>query len=324
MRNNVFYVLLWGVFLAGVMNAQSALLETMKDENLVIVDTILVFQSSFGGTTQVVPYGDTGDDTLVGSDSLPKSCWDALRTDDIGIVHFNYTGGDVSKRCVKIVDDPMEDGNKVLLFSLNDYWLASENQEKARIQLEFHEIKGGYKELYQTVRVYLAEDFDELEDWEKGFEWLTISEYWNNEWWVSGEKHGFRISVNIAKEAGEGKQLYFKVDSQDQGFIGVWGTNNRNVRVPIGEWFTVEYYFKEGDDQSGRFYMAITPDGGEKLVICDVHNFTHNTSDRFPDGITAYNPIKLYTSKELVEFMKSKGKALRVYWDDLKLWKVGE
>ncbi len=34
-----------------------------------------------------------------------------------------------------------------------------------------------------------------------------------------------------------------------------------------------------------------------------------------------FNPIKLYTSKELINFMKSQGKTLQIYWDNYKLWK---
>ncbi len=172
--------------------------------------------------------------------------------------------------------------------------------------------------------MYLTDDFNALTSWEKGFNWLTISEFWNNEWWVSGEKYGFRISIGISKEAGAGKNLYFGVDSQDMGFVEVWNASNKNVKVPVGKWFTMEYYFKEGNDKTGRFYMAITPEGEQKQVVCDVHNFTHNTEDPAPDGMTAYNPVKLYTSKELVDFMKSNGKTLQIYWDDLKLWKVEE
>ena len=150
--------------------------------------------------------------------------------------------------------------------------------------------------------------------------WLTIAEFWNNEWWSAGEEHGFRMSMGIGKDAGTVEHLFITLGSENAGFKEVWNATNPTVKVPICKWFTLEYYIKEGNADNGRFYLAITPDGEEKQVICDVHNFTHNTSDTNPDGITAYNPIKLYTSKELVSFMKSKGKTLQIYWDDLKLW----
>ena len=48
-------------------------------------------------------------------------------------------------------------------------------------------------------------------------------------------------------------------------------------------------------------------------------NFT--TLDKNPDGVTEFNPLKLYTSKQQIEFMKSKGKTLQVYRDDFKIWR---
>jgi hypothetical protein len=67
--------------------------------------------------------------------------------------------------------------------------------------------------------------------------------------------------------------------------------------------------------------MTIKPDGGTKEVIFDLTRITHNSTDPNPDGVTDFNPIKLYTSKKLVDYMKSKDKTLQMYWDDFKLWK---
>ena len=323
-RNNWYRTcLIFSMFLGGcsLMAQRSSLLiadfEYQKEVEALPSDMELIFQSGFEGNTKIVSRGV--DDDIVGSDpNLPKSDWDALKRDIMSIVYFNYTGGDASKRYARIVDDPTNPKNKVLHFWLNDYWLASENQEKARVQLEFHGIKGGFKELYQSVRVYLPEDFNTVKEYPKALGWLTIAEFWNNEWWSAGEEHGFRMSMGIGKDAGTVEHLFITLGSENAGFKEV--ATNPTVKVPICKWFTLEYYIKEGNADNGRFYLAITPDGEEKQVICDVHNFTHNTSDTNPDGITAYNPIKLYTSKELVSFMKSKGKTLQIYWDDLKLW----
>jgi hypothetical protein len=119
----------------------------------------------------------------------------------------------------------------------------------------------------------------------------------------------------------EDKDLYFLVSGEDAGQVEIWRTTNANVKVPIGQWFTMEYYYKDGDSTTGRVYLAITPQGGKKQVVYDIHNFTHNTKDPNSDGFTGYNPMKLYTSPEVVEFVKSKGKTLQIYWDDFKLWK---
>ena len=49
--------------------------------------------------------------------------------------------------------------------------------------------------------------------------------------------------------------------------------------------------------------------------------FTHNSKDPGPDGVSDFNPLKLYTSKSLIDFMRKNGKTLQIYWDDFKLWK---
>jgi hypothetical protein len=56
-------------------------------------------------------------------------------------------------------------------------------------------------------------------------------------------------------------------------------------------------------------------------VIFDIRNFTHHTQDPQPDGITLWNPMKLYTSWELTSFVRDQQKALQVYYDDFAVWK---
>jgi hypothetical protein len=282
----------------------------------------LIFQSGFEGTTRVVPIEGPADD-LIGSDPrLEKSDWEALQsTGGIKSVWLNYTGGDETKRRVKIIPEPGNPANHVLQFWLNDSWSASENQVKARVQLEFHGIQEGLKEFHQSARVFLTEDFNALKSYPKAIHWCTISEFWNNEWWTKGEQHGFRITLGIGKSRGAGNELHFILNAEDQGMVEVWNADNPEVKVPVGKWFTMEYYFKEGDKTTGRFRMTITPEGEPEQVVFDVHDFTHMTKDAAPDGITGYNPFKLYTSKEIVAHVKAQGKTLQIYWDDLKLWR---
>lgn len=233
---------------------------------------------------------------------------------------INYTGGDSTKRFAKIIPEPGNPNNKVFQFWLNEPFLASENQMKARIQVDFYAIDGGYKEFYQSVRVFLTEDFEVLKNYPMRINWLTISEFWNDEWWRKGSKYGFRITLGIGKPTAEGSELNFILNAENQGQKEIWEGHNTSVKVPIGKWFTMDYYVKEGNDKTGRFYMAITPEGGQKQVVFDIHNYTHMTKDSAPNGFTGYNPMKLYTSKELISYVKSQGKTLQIYWDDFELW----
>ena len=292
----------------------------------------LVFQSGFEPDTHVVQFtGDKGNltagfsqDDIVGVDHTFTGKNDFIKDLDEapngGQFLLEYTGGDETKRFARIIPEPDNPDNHVLCFWLGDSWLASENQVKARVQANIYSIPNPYKEFYQRVRVFLHEDFNALRQFPQAISWLTIAEFWNNEWWVKGEQNGFRITLGIGKPTAVASDLYFILDAEDAGQVKVWEADNTVVKVPVGQWFTIEYYFREGNRVTGRFTMAITPDGGERQVVFDVNNYTHNSYDLAPGGLSGYNPMKLYTSSEVVGFMKNQGKALQIYWDDFELW----
>ncbi|MDH7569341.1 MAG: hypothetical protein QHJ73_07115 [Armatimonadota bacterium] len=282
----------------------------------------LIFQSGFEESCQVVP-GRGSDNDVVGKDAtLPgKNDWVEDLERGLGCsFSLQYTGGDESKRIARIVPDPVNPRNRVLQFRITDAWVADGNAVKARVQANIYGIRPGLKEFYQSVRVFLPEDWRALRRYPRGIRWLTISEFWNNSWW-GADPHGFRITLGLGKPTADESDLFFILDAEDTGRKMVWSADNHEVKVPIGEWFTLEYYFKEGDSKSGRFYLAVTPADGRKRVVFDVTNYTHHTTDPAPDGLAHYNPLKLYTSKELVGFMKALGKPLEVYWDDFRLWR---
>ena len=292
----------------------------------------LVFQSGFEPDSHVIPFKrDKGNltpgfdcDDIVGADHNFTEKNDFVKDLDQapngGQFLLEYTGGDESKRFARIIPEPGNPDNHVLYFWLGDSWLASENQVKARIQANIYNIANPYKEFYQRVRVFLHEDFNALRQYPYPINWLTISEFWNNEWWVKGEQNGFRITLGIGKPTAAESDLNFILEGEDAGQIKVWEAKNPAVKVPVGQWFTLEYYFREGNKVTGRFTVAITPDGGKKQTVFDVTDYTHNSYDLAPNGLSGYNPMKLYTSREVVGFMKDQGKALQIYWDDFELW----
>jgi hypothetical protein len=290
----------------------------------------LVFQSGFEGTSRVVQDAGTNDngalyEHIAGADNTlkTKNDWDKdwMGVTGKGLMQVQYTGGDSTQRFAKVIAEPNNPKNHVLQFWLNDSWKADGGVLKARVQANLYGIRGGCQEFYQSVRVFLTEDFNAVKNYPRKITWCTISEFWNNEWWVKDEKHGFRITLGIGKPTAESSELNFIVNAENPGQKEVWNADNPKVKVPIGKWFTLEYYFREGNQTTGRFWAAITPDGGERQVVCDVSNFTHMTNDPAPNGLTGYNPMKLYTSKELIRHVKSQGKTLQIYWDDFKLWK---
>lgn len=278
----------------------------------------LVFKTGFEGDSRVIP--STGsDDQLVGNDKTQGALSEIGRHLGIESFALQYTGGTPAQRFAKVIPEPGNPANHVLQFWMNDAWPASENQVKARVQANFYRFPSGYREFYQTARVYLHPDMAALRAYPKPILWLTLAEFWNDRYW-GGDKHGFRITVGIGKPTAETSDLTFILDAQGPGTTPLWKAHNDRVKVPLGRWFTIHYYVKEGDRKTGRFQLAIQPDGGRFQVVSDVTNWTYCPTDPAPDGMRDWNPLKLYTSKELVAFMKARDKPLQIYWDDVELW----
>ncbi len=288
----------------------------------------LIFQSGFETESRVVARSSDAD--IVGVDnSLPDhNDWVAGLDENPAVGNFSlqYQGGDSTQRFAKIIPEPGNPQNHVLQFWLNE---PNVDGKKGRIQANIYGGKTGLTEFYQSERVFLTEDFNMVRTFPDKIHWLTIAEFWNNITWSQDVPYRFRITLGIGKPVKEESDLYFILDAQDcelfednsQKYTTIWAETNEQVKVPIGKWFTLEYYYREGDENIGRFYMTIQPEGDEKKVIFDVNRVTHNTEDPNPDGVTEFNPMKLYTSKNLIDYMKSNGKTLQIYWDDFKLWK---
>ena len=99
----------------------------------------------------------------------------------------------------------------------------------------------------------------------------------------------------------------------------MWEFHNGEFVVPIEKWMTFDVHFKEGNAEDGRFVLSITPEGEKATVVHDITNFTHHPNDPAPDGLSHFNPFKLYTSDDLINYITNSGNLLNVYWDDFKL-----
>jgi hypothetical protein len=91
--------------------------------------------------------------------------------------------------------------------------------------------------------------------------------------------------------------------------------------VAIGEWLNVEVGYKQGDEDSGRFYLAVGRASDESMTtLFDVTNWTYHPQAPEPIPLTRWNPLKLYTSGEVIDHIRASGGVAQIYWDDLELW----
>lgn len=245
---------------------------------------------------------------------------------DPGRMHIQYQGGDASERLARLIAEPARPNNRVLHFQLKSANVRDEGgvPVKGRIQLNATNTeKVRAREVRFSARMYLLPAFERLRALRQSFTWLMVSEWWNNAGW-NGQGYPFRISLNITKPAAAvGAGLYFSVRAQtldaqtNQWQTPLWQGSNLDIEVPIGRWVTLEYYLREGNAGEGRFYMAMVPEGAPRRVLFDIRGWTHHPDDPAPDGLTHLNPLKLYTSKSLIDYVRNSGGALEVYWDDL-------
>lgn len=320
--NNLKFALTGGTGVS--MNIDNINVEDLSDLANTPINGDLIFHSGFEGTTSLYSFtAQTTKITGIDQQVTAPNNWVTDFAPWVGRFDFSFEGGDTTMRKVSIVPDPTNSSNKVL-----EYWLADANAlnfTKGRIQANAAD-GNGMKEVYQKVRMYLSTDFNTIKTWDQESDWLTIFEFWNNKTWDNAPDP-FRVKVTIAKpSASPNTSLNFRVTAQtynptNDAFSTKWTSTNTSYQVPIAQWVTMEYYFKEGNTLTGRFYLAITPDGGSKQVLFDINNCTHDPTINNPDGLTDFNPMKIYTSKELMDYMKSQGKILRIYWDDFELWR---
>jgi hypothetical protein len=289
-----------------------------------------VFQSNFEAGCSIVPFG-TANDRITGRDNSLTSLndWDALETSVLSTrPYFNYNGGDSNLRTARLAPDPLNPSNRVLHYRLRDTWLDG-GSYRGRVQYEFYNIRKGFREYHQSVRMLLPEpEFGALRKYPGSINWLTIVEIWNNITWSQSVANRYRLTLGIGKLVPTESDLCFILDAQDcqlfadgsQKYTTIWSNQAPSVKIPVGKWFTLEYWLKEGNRDNGRFLMSITPEGGVRQTVFDVTHFTHNTGDTAPDGVTHFNPMKMYTSKPLVDYLRLQGLSLNIYWDDLRLW----
>ncbi len=251
----------------------------------------------------------------------------AAKAQGIGRPQVQYEGGNEAQRWARVVPDPIRRGNSVLEFVARrpNVLAADDGAGKSRVQLNLYG-NDAANEVYLSVRMYLSPALATLRELPRSFDWLTLSEWWHQAPWT-GAAHPFRISVNLTKpEAAQGSPLRLAVHAQAmrpgrRDFRGadLWAASAGQWTVPLGVWLRLQYYYREGHGGDGRFALAVTQDGGDRLDLFDLAQPTLHPDATVGEGARHLNPVKLYTSALLTNFVADRGGELRVLWDDLAM-----
>ncbi len=285
----------------------------------------LIFRSGFEPGSQVVNQSSSDCD-IIGLDSSVASPndWvnDLENHPNIGDFKIQYQGGSSSERLAEILTDPTDSTNKVLKYWTTHGAISGSSRDYTRIQGNVYG-NNGLTNVFHKFRMYLPHDWDPIKyTYTRDLEWMTITEYWNNANWTS-EGDEFRITVNIQKLSTGPDSLYLQVHGDDRSgsWNTYWDTVNTTFFIPTGKWITVTSHFIEGDAANGRIIIKMQPDGEPETVVHDIRNFTHGPNDNSPDGLSHFNPLKLYTSEWPIDHIRNNGGVMNILWDDLEIWK---
>lgn len=285
----------------------------------------MIFQTGFNNATVTSTSKDWYDIHGIDTQYTTLNDWDTFEEHpSIGDFKINCGDGQESQRWAKIEKDPTNATNNVLAFRILEPHQYEPGQWKGRVQVDLNG-NSCIKEFYQTVRLYLHPDMAYLKEWEEKISWLSIFEFWNNANWTD-EKNPFRVTVNLRKETnGTVEHMYFNAHSDSYKGFGNWDVHWEQTAfsfpIKFGEWMDIEIYIKEGDNKSGKFYMAVTPQNGTKQVVFNISSYTQHPEEKCPDGFSEIHALKFYTSSELINYMKAGNKKLEIMWDDWKIYR---
>lgn len=306
---------------------------------------VLLFNSGFEGNTQWV-FSDSQYEGISGIDHAfeGNNNWTKFGSESaserypfLGRFQIQYEGGDSLKRKARLVADPANPDNTALYFAIYEPNVTTSTgvPSKSRVQAIVSGGKPGVYKMCQSVKLYFPSAcMNILKEYQAKISWFTLAEFWNNNAWGDA-KNAFRLSVGIGHEIGSDNPFYFHFstdkytinDNSQYIATRLEGKANHDFSIPFDTWLTVEYYYQDGNKivvenkDPGHFYMAVTPEGGERVPIFNERIATHHPDDLNSDGLTNWHPMKLYTNKEIANFMKSRNHPLELYWDDFSLYK---
>lgn len=298
-----------GVWLPAVLALAGACLASCQAIDGFNRDPEVIFATGFSNSA-IEPRNSVSDVLVdLTPPAPPAYSWDALETGPyINGAWINYEAGDDSQRKALLCDDPVDSSNTVLKFILNEAAIPEAGRMKGRVNMIFDKM-AEYAHYSQRVRLYLSPDMAHLKDWSQKIDWLTLFEFWSTD--------NQRITLGLAKNAGPGPQeLFFNLEYSSKP-LGISWKDDYSVTatqfaVPFGEWLDIEVQVAAGSGEAATSTVLLHGAGTRTTLFESHAGFGQYW------GLTRVNPMKLYTSEALIDYMKDNGWELSVYWDDLE------
>ena len=242
---------------------------------------------------------------------------------------YYENAGDVNDRYARVIDDPTSEPNdppnKVL-----KYWLKNATIDAGYLQHTKGRIQSGFpgqladaSEVYWSQRIFINQDINLLHTYppESDPWWLAVvfQDLWMGAAW-EGHPNPSLIGMSLIPY---NRQFYLQVHHRAMPELDtIWIRHNLTNPIPINEWFTMEIGYKMGDAENGRLVVTITPEStNQRIVLFDFTDITYDPQADLPGGtgpvpLTHWNPQKLYSSDNVIHYIRDSGGVLQAYFDD--------
>jgi hypothetical protein len=290
---------------------------------------VLLFKSGFEAGVTISPdrYDIHGADGQYGWDTTPA--W-VKSSNFVYLVNDPGRLSDFMESSIVPVAGP--DGKETRALCMTNKADDPSQQSTSRNEYSFFSKNppDDYTEGYVRYRMKLPEDLDKRIPWEKESSWYVIMEWKEPD---SGNRlskeecqdccaagqggtNNYRININLKKDKNS-DELHWDIRGERPQPCRVeeWSYVNRNVKVPLGEWFLVEAYLKK-DATDGRVYFAVN---GQVVLDTDIirpAGFTGRTQHPdHPLPLLFWSPLKNYHNME----WNARG-PISHWYDDFELW----
>ncbi len=270
----------------------------------------LLFKSGFEGSSQVVPFQGSLH-TLVGQDGdfswetdLPEVKKENAYNSASRSPRFFYIAGDdpdpfVETRIENVLGHTGKPTNALYMAVKDDYLdyeTRTRNEFSIYPPLDFHQA-------YISYWVKFQENYKEV--WPEGYGQRMLMEL--KERSNIGHQQ-YRWNINVRRI---GEELYWHLSGiQVLPEVKVeWGVTNTDIPVPVGEWIRIEAFWRQGDENEGRLWLAMN---GQE--IADFRGRTQHSSD--PQDLHFWSIFKLYTNIPWFET----GALQYQLIDDVEIW----
>lgn len=251
----------------------------------------LLFKSGFEGNINIIPF-DGNKETISGTDSETKFSWDTdLPAEKAQFLYL--TGNEspkpyVENRIERVIGPDGKLTNALYMEVKKDY--SSDNLiTRNEFQLFLS------PELQQSYISYSMKLQDnDLDAWPNKDAWRVFME-----WKEPGIDHSsegtnnyrFNLSINADRE-----QIHWsgKTQQVQPSRLDEWSAHNKEVSVPLGEWFDIEVFWRKGDEDEGRLWFAVN---GEEIF--DFHGRTQHA--KRPQDLMFWSIFKLYTGQDALQ-----------------------